>query len=166
MSLRIKHLLLCLLLVSFFLSPSFDRAQFAGNIQTIGGSYGDYVVKIIHHKNDNRYILGVIGQPGAVNISGYQPEQIDFGSFRKEVTRSFIARYNQDKLHLELAAQETGKVSLLIWDQLGRRVGAFRSQKAWTVLEHSLDLDLLKPGLYLLEARLGKEIFTRKFVKQ
>jgi hypothetical protein len=71
-----------------------------------------------------------------------------------------------DRINLELAANETGPVSIIIWDQLGRKAGSLMSRKEWTVLEKSLDLGKLNPGLYLLEVRLGKETLTRKFVKQ
>ena len=73
------------------------KAQFKENIQAIGGSYDDQVIKVIHDKDDNRYILGKIGMPGSVpSFNEYKEEVIDFGNLQKEVVNGFIAKYNKD----------------------------------------------------------------------
>ncbi|MCC9168048.1 DUF7619 domain-containing protein [Pontibacter harenae] len=72
------------------------QAQFADNIVSIGGSYNDHVIKVLHDKDENRYVLGVIGMPGSVQIPGYQAEQIDFGTIKKEILNGFVAKYNKD----------------------------------------------------------------------
>lgn len=91
-----KHLLLYFILLVFHLWSTPVYAQFAENIQVIGGTYHDHVVKIAHDKEDNRYVIGFIGPPdGSDDFSQYKGE-IDFGTFKKELTRSFIAKFDKD----------------------------------------------------------------------
>lgn len=90
----LRNLLLAIFCLSAF-SPT--QAQFRDNIITIGGSYSDRVIKIIHDKDDNRYIMGEIGMPGGVpDFNEYEPEEIDFGSLKKDIINGFIAKYDKN----------------------------------------------------------------------
>lgn len=69
------------------------------------------------------------------------------------------------KLKIELQATETGKVHLIIYDRVGKKVQEFVTEKPYTVLDNTLYVTSLKPGMYYLEVRLGKSVLKQKFVK-
>ncbi|WP_439880554.1 DUF7619 domain-containing protein [Pontibacter sp. MBLB2868] len=93
-----QTLLKFLFTITFILVSLGVHAQFRENIQSIGGSYNDRVIKIIHDEDDNRYIMGEIGMPGSgvPNFSEYEPEEIDFGSIKKDIINGFIAKYDKN----------------------------------------------------------------------
>jgi hypothetical protein len=69
-------------------------------------------------------------------------------------------------LSVSFASVTNGTLRLSIRDQLGRLVQPVLSlQKENTVLESTLPATTLPPGLYILEAQLGKEVHRVKFVK-
>ncbi|WP_347159501.1 DUF7619 domain-containing protein [Pontibacter chitinilyticus] len=91
-----QTLRLLLILLLYFPLPDVVHAQFRDNIQSIGGSYGDEVVKVLHDKEENRYILGRIGMPGSVpSFNNYKGEAIDFGNLQQPVINMFIAKYDK-----------------------------------------------------------------------
>ncbi|WP_190300328.1 hypothetical protein [Rufibacter hautae] len=91
-----KHRLLKALLLFFCFLPLLAKAQLKGNILSFGGKYGDGISKVLHDKEDNRYVLGSIGTPGSLSLNEYQGEEVDFGDFKKRIFNGFIAKFSKD----------------------------------------------------------------------
>ncbi|RNI23453.1 DUF7619 domain-containing protein [Rufibacter latericius] len=91
-----KHRLLKALLVTFCFLPLFTKAQLKENILSFGGKYGDGISKVLHDKEDNRYVLGVIGTPGELSLNEYQGEEVEFGNLKKRIFNGFVAKFSKD----------------------------------------------------------------------
>jgi hypothetical protein len=65
----------------------------------------------------------------------------------------------------EFSANETGPVEVVVWNDLGQRVYTQTRDKTTTQLQDVVAVNHLKPGMYLLELKCGKERLVRKFIK-
>ncbi|WP_207436203.1 DUF7619 domain-containing protein [Sabulibacter ruber] len=70
-----------------------------------------------------------------------------------------------EELFLTFSSNATGQVQFAVRSQLGVEVMRLEAEKNLTVLEKTLDVTSLVPGMYVLEVRLGKEVLRYKFVK-
>ncbi|MGV3641004.1 MAG: DUF7619 domain-containing protein [Adhaeribacter sp.] len=138
-------------------APQADGYQWYFNGQPIEGATGQKFFA----RNTGSYRLQSITQ-GCVSTSSAMAITKNL----PEATLSFGPNPTSGRLHLELTANETGPVRIVIWDRLGRETRSFKALKPHTVLEQSLDLGNLSAGLYLLEVQLGQQVLTRKFVQK
>jgi hypothetical protein len=72
-----------------------------------------------------------------------------------------------DIVHLRFISDSLGKVHVDIFDMAGRHVTAAEMDKTQSLMDNTLNVAPLAPGIYAVQARIGdRVIITTKLIKE
>ncbi|WP_205503501.1 DUF7619 domain-containing protein [Rufibacter psychrotolerans] len=137
-------------------APQADSYQWFFNEAPLVGSTQQSLVV----KNSGRYRVQTVTN-GCLAASENEEQVVHLAASEVKINPNPV----REELALTFASNAVGQVQVTFRSQLGKPVRRTTVDKTLTVLEKTLDVSSLVPGVYILEIGLGKEVHRRRFVK-